>query len=347
MNVIGNHSAGIAEGGLRVLCCGCALVWSRESVSGESARLWDSEHIHTYDRTHHCIESIDAFNAFNAFQSSISTLSLYVLQIPYSFEQNRSRNNDIANQIPVFRLSLAKNNWFNCMCSQTSTRGSPQYSALRPTQEPLTSQEYSYLESKAFANRHCIGDQSQCHSDWAPIDFDWLRLTDPSEQSLSSSDWLTSDSETPDSGRANCCKMMDSLTDQLCLQDLVAATSVGSHGVHHQTQSHHHAQHHHNVQIPDTTTHMQSSGAVQSHNNSPVSALTAPSFASPHHHVTTLLPTTMSSHHHHLHHLNHLSSAQTMGRTGLLTANGTDQQPCSTTIHENNKQKRGMLRGRL
>ena len=135
---------------------------------------------------------------------------------------------------------------------------------------------------------------------------------------------------------------MDSLTDQLCLQDLVAAASVGSH---HQPQGHHH-QHHHNVQIPDTTTHMQSSGAVQGHNNSPVTGLTAPSFASPHHHVTTLLPPppTMTSHHHHLHHLNHaMSSAQTMTRTGLLTTNGTDhsQQPCSTTMHENNKQKRG------
>lgn len=129
-------------------------------------------------------------------------------------------------------------------------------------------------------------------------------------------------------------KMMDSLTDQLCLQDLVAATGVTS-------QHHHH--HQHNVQIPDTTTHMQS-GAVQGHTNSPVSALTAPSFTSPHHHVTTLLPPpTMTSHHHHLHHLNHAMSAGGMTRTGILGATGSEQQPCSTTMHnnDNNKHKRG------
>ncbi len=133
-------------------------------------------------------------------------------------------------------------------------------------------------------------------------------------------------------------KMMDSLTDQLCLQDLVAAASVTSQH-HHQQQNHHH--HQHNVQMPDTTTHMQS-GAVQGHTTSPVSALTAPSFTSPHHHVTTLLPPpTMTSHHHHLHHLNHAISAGGMTRTGILGATGSEQQPCSTTMHDNNKQKRG------
>ncbi|XP_054166769.1 pituitary homeobox 2-like isoform X2 [Oppia nitens] len=139
-------------------------------------------------------------------------------------------------------------------------------------------------------------------------------------------------------------KMMDTLTDQFSLQDLVAAASVTSHHHHNQPHQTHH-QHHHNVQIPDTTTHMQSSGAVQPHNNSPVSALTAPSFSSPHHHVTTLLPppsmSSMSTHHHHLHHLNHaMTSANQMARTGLLTTNGSDL-PCSTTsIQDNNKHKR-------
>ena len=208
-------------------------------------------------------------------------------------------------------------------------------SALRPTQE-LESPDISrniYLESEASlivivleTNRNVTPNRSQLtRIKWTLFVIKWFDLT------------------RVESGQqikaliATVAKMMDSLTDQLCLQDLVAATSVGSH---HQPQGHH--QHHHNVQIPDTTTHMQSSGAVQNHNNSPVSALTAPSFASPHHHVTTLLPPTMSSHHHHLHHLNHLSSGQTMTRTGLLTTNGTDQQPCSTTMHENNKHKRGM-----
>ncbi|XP_054164196.1 transcription factor GATA-3-like isoform X4 [Oppia nitens] len=108
--------------------------------------------------------------------------------------------------------------------------------------------------------------------------------------------------------------MMDTLSDQFSLQDLVA-------------QNHH--QHHHNVQIGDTPGgHMQTSGVVQGHTNSQV-------FSSPHHHVTTLLPppgmSSMSSHHHHLHHLNAMSSANSMAR------NTSDQ------LQENSLHKRARM----
>lgn len=158
--------------------------------------------------------------------------------------------------------------------------------------------------------------------------------------------------------------MMDSLSESICLQDLVAAAS-GSIGVNvsvgvtvggsnHNNQNHLNNHNHHNQgvnQIPDTTTHQ-----LQNHLSSPtstvgvgsnqVNSLAQQPFVSPHHHhhhVTTLLPpvhhssmTNSLSHHLHLNHSLAAANAITGSRVGLLG----DQQPVTTTMHESNK-KRG------